>query len=280
MAAPDDAASTAPAATRRTRVQQPRVGELVAAELRRRILASGDEQYALPTQDQLVQEFGVSYPSVREAVRILETEGLVTVRRGKIGGLETHRPDERSAAYHLGLVLQGDGVSVADLAGALQQLEPLGAAACAGRADRKRAVLPLLRDNIERSAELVSDGVDFTHTAREFHDLVVACTPNATLRSVIRSLVALWSAQEEAWAESRSSRGEYPSVAEARAVVRTHGRIADAIEAGDAAEAERLVRVHVAATQDLVLADDPEGVVDAAYARRRGAEPTLDSGRL
>ena len=81
---------------RRSRVQQFRIAESVAGELRARILAS-DGDYGFPTQDQLVTEFGVSYPSIREALRILETEGLVTVRRGKVGGAEVHRPDEISA---------------------------------------------------------------------------------------------------------------------------------------------------------------------------------------
>ena len=68
------------------RTPQRRIAETVAATLRARILSdrAGDR---LPTQDQLVREFGVSYPSVREALRILETEGLVTVRRGSVGEL-------------------------------------------------------------------------------------------------------------------------------------------------------------------------------------------------
>jgi DNA-binding FadR family transcriptional regulator len=77
-----------------TRIPQHRVAESVAAELRARILGQGGEDYQLPTQDQLMAEFGVSHPSIREAIRILETEGLVTVRRGKVGGAQVHRPDE------------------------------------------------------------------------------------------------------------------------------------------------------------------------------------------
>ena len=106
-------------AVRRGRVPQYRIAETVAAELRPRILA-GDGDDRLPTQDQLVSEFGVSYPSIREAIRILETEGLVTVRRGNVGGAEVHRPDESSAAYHLGLALQARRVTLGDLAAGLQ----------------------------------------------------------------------------------------------------------------------------------------------------------------
>lgn len=250
------------------RVPQQRVAETVAAELRRRILSSA-EGYRLPTQDQLVEEFAVSFPSMREAIRILETEGLVTVRRGNVGGMEVHRPDEASAAYHLGLVLQGGRVTLRDLAAGLQLLEPMCAAECARRSDREDVVVPALRANIEAAAGFVGDGVAFTHAAREFHDLVVAFTPNATVRYVVRSLVALWSAQEETWAEVLAGRGEYPSEDEAEEVVRTHRRILGEIEAGRASEAERVARAHLAATQAIVLARYEDDVVDASVARAR-----------
>jgi GntR family transcriptional regulator, transcriptional repressor for pyruvate dehydrogenase complex len=256
-----------------------RVADAVANELRRRILGAGDA-YRLPTQDQLVEEFRVSFPSVREAIRILETEGLVTVRRGNVGGLETHRPDEASAAYHLGLVLQGGRVPLRDLADGLQQLEPICAAECARRTDRAELVVPALRANIDEAARLVGDGAAFTSAAREFHDLVVGFTPNATVRTVVRSLVALWSTQEQIWAESLASRGEYPSEVEAEEVIRSHRRLLDEIEAGRASEAERIARAHLAATQALVLARYEDGVVDAAHARGRAYAPAGHHGRL
>lgn len=246
------------------RVPQRRIAETVAAELRQRILADrvGGR---LPTQDQLVREFGVSYPSVREALRILETEGLITVRRGSVGGAEVHPPS--SGAYHLGLVLQGAGVTLGDLAEALLTLEPLCAAEVARRPDRVRAVVPALIANVDASAAVVADGVEFTRVAREFHDLVVGFTPNDTIRHVVRSLVALWSAQERLWAAVVTGRGEYPSVTEARGAVRTHRRMVEHIAAGDADAAQRLARRHLAATQAVLRDRFPDGVVDAAPAR-------------
>ncbi|MFE3317152.1 FadR/GntR family transcriptional regulator [Nocardia sp. NPDC059195] len=255
---------------RRGRVPQRRIAETVAAELRARIL-TGDADYRLPTQDQLVQDFGVSYPSIREALRILETEGLVTVRRGNVGGAEVHRPDESSAAYHLGLALQGARVTLGDLAVGLRMFEPLCAAACAGRADRATTVVPALLKNVEKSAELLDDGAEFTHTAREFHDLIVAHTPNLTVRYMVSSLVTLWSAQEQAWAVELTQEGKYPSREQADAAVRTHRRIAGEIEAGRAAEAERLYRSHLAATQSLVLERYDADMISASP---QGARPT------
>src|SRR5882724_1940363 len=257
---------------RHGRVPQHRIAETVAAELRTRILAGdGSDGYRLPTQDQLVTEFGVSYPSIREAIRILETEGLVTVRRGSVGGAEVHRPDESSAAYHLGLALQARRVTLGDLAAGLRTLEPTCAAECARRADRAGAVMPALQASIEESAGLTGDGVAFTRVAREFHDLLVAFTPNATIRHVVGSLVTLWSAQEQAWAEAMTRRGQYPAPGEAAHAVRLHRRIAAAIAAGQADAAERLARAHLAATQALILERYDDGIVTVSSARARQA---------
>lgn len=263
---------------RRGRVPQRRIAETVAAEIREYILS--DDDYQLPTQDQLVKDFGVSYPSVREALRILETEGLVTVRRGNVGGAEVHRPDEFSAAYHLGLSLQGARVSLGDLAAGLQILEPMCAAELARRPDRAEVVVPALDASIEASAELVHDGVAFTRAAREFHDLVVSFTPNVTVRYVVSSLVAIWSAQEVAWAEVMTRRNEYPSESEAQEAVHIHRRILDEIAAGNDSEAERLARAHLAATQALLLDRFDDGVVNASSAMTRSAIQNHQRSRI
>lgn len=255
---------------RRGRVPQYRIAESVASELRGRILA-GESNYRLPTQDQLVTEFGVSYPSIREALRILETEGLVTVRRGNIGGAEVHRPDESSAAYHLGLALQARRVTLGDLADGLRVLEPLCAAECARRSDRAAQVVPALAANLKASAEVTGDGVAFTRAAREFHNLLVAFNPNATIRHVVGSLVALWSAQEQSWAEVMTGRGEYPSEPEAARALRAHQRIADEIAAGRAEDAGRIARAHLAATQEVVLERFDEGIVTVSTSWARQA---------
>jgi GntR family transcriptional repressor for pyruvate dehydrogenase complex len=256
----------------RPRVAQLRVAETVAAELRRRILAeAADGDYRLPTQDHLMQEFGVSHPSIREAIRILETEGLVTVRRGKVGGAEVHLPDESSAAYHLGLALQAGRVPLADLAAAVRLLEPMCAASCARRDDRASEVVPPLRASIDRSLDVVDAGPDFTLAAREFHALVVGLSDNATMRVVVSSLVSLWSVQEQTWAEQMARRGEYPSHTDAREAVKSHERVLAAIEAGDAAKAERLARSHIEVTQELVRGPLGDGIVDATSAAVRRA---------
>ena len=79
----------------------------IADELRHLIvsgkLSEGD---SLGREPDLVERFGVSRPSLREALRILEAEGLITVVRGMLGGVVVHQPDGRMTARTAALVTQ------------------------------------------------------------------------------------------------------------------------------------------------------------------------------
>ena len=75
---------------RARRIRQPRVAEIVASKLRDDILSgrlrAGD---ILPTQENLYSEFGVSPPALREAIHLLETDGLhlgAARQHGRRGG--------------------------------------------------------------------------------------------------------------------------------------------------------------------------------------------------
>jgi DNA-binding transcriptional regulator YhcF (GntR family) len=130
-------ASTGSAGGRRGQLKPPRMSEVVAGILRERIidgrLGDGD---LLPKQDELLEEFRISRPSMREALRILEDEGLLTVRRGNQGGSVIEVPSADTSAYTFGLVLQSRRGSIADLAEAIRHIEPITAALCARREDR------------------------------------------------------------------------------------------------------------------------------------------------
>src|ERR1700745_3015562 len=88
----------------------------IADELRALIvsgkLSEGD---SLGHEPDLVERFGVSRPSLREALRILEAEGLVTVVRGVRGGVIVHEPNGSMTARTAALVLQARNVSIADV---------------------------------------------------------------------------------------------------------------------------------------------------------------------
>src|ERR1700678_53452 len=102
-----------------------RLAEQVADHLRNRILHGDlEDGTLLPKETELRELYPVSKPAMREAMRILETEGLVTVRRGNVGGAIIHRPATANVAYTLGMVLASKGVSTAVVADALLEVEP------------------------------------------------------------------------------------------------------------------------------------------------------------
>lgn len=244
-------------------LSQPRVAEMVADILRARIVEGKIvDGGLLPKQAALIDEFRVSRPSIREAMRILETEGLVSVRRGNLGGAIVHSPSARSAAYMLGLVLQSDRVTLADLAAALCALEPACAALAAERGDRSTEVVPRLRRLNAEADQQLSNGPVFTRLAREWHATIVRSCGNETMALIVGTLETVWSHHETVWADHVESQGEYPSEKNRRLVSRAHMKITDAIACGNADVAQRLARRHLDESQTYLLASSPALLVN------------------
>ena len=101
-----DAVSSAPGAP----IRSPKTAELVAGTLRRMVvdgqLKEGDY---LPNEAELMTHFGVSRPTLREAVRVLESERLVEVRRGSRTGARVRVPGPEIVARPAGLLLELSG---------------------------------------------------------------------------------------------------------------------------------------------------------------------------
>ena len=116
-------------------VRAPKTAELIATLYRRQIvrgeLRPGD---TLPSEQQLMGQFGVSRPTLREAFRILEAEDLISVKRGSRGGARVTQPSLSVAARYVGLLLQVQGTTIADVYEARMVLEP----ACARLLARRR----------------------------------------------------------------------------------------------------------------------------------------------
>jgi GntR family transcriptional regulator, sialic acid-inducible nan operon repressor len=99
---PDDDLTTTPPVP----LRPPKTAELVAHHLRKRIVR-GElcEGESLPSEATLTEQFGVSRPTLREAFRVLETEQLITVRRGARGGAAVHAPSTSMVARYAGFYL-------------------------------------------------------------------------------------------------------------------------------------------------------------------------------
>ena len=121
-----------------------------------------------------MEQFTISRPTLREAFRILESEGLITVRRGARGGARVMEPSADATARYAGVVLQHRGATVADVLDARVIVEAPAARMLASRRDRA-AIARKLQDKLD---EL---GTDEPARFHEFNALVVDLTGNQTL---------------------------------------------------------------------------------------------------
>lgn len=229
-------------------VRAPKTAEIIADQLRssivRGILKKGD---ALPTEVELVKQFGVSRPTLREAFRILESESLIVVRRGSRGGVLVSSPETKVAARNFGLLLQMSGTTLADVYEARKIFEPAAAEMLAARAtpedvaDLKAAAGAL--------AVLVNEGTDradfeeWSAATFRFHDLILERAGNNTVTligAVLREVVTRHMARVMATASNHAEIEK-----QFKATIRAFTKFAGLIEDGDGPGAREFWASHM-----------------------------------
>jgi GntR family transcriptional regulator, transcriptional repressor for pyruvate dehydrogenase complex len=236
------------------RIRQPRVADIVASRLRDDILSGRlTEGDVLPSQETLFQEFGVSPPALREAIHMLESDGLVSVRRGNVGGAVVHLPSAERTAQMIGMVLQSRAATPADVSGALLYLEPICAGMCAAREDRLTKVVPYLEAEIQVQTEQFDDVSQYVPNARRFHEAIVSRCGNEPMILLVGSLELIWSAHESSvWSDD----GQPMSRKTRRAALRDHQRLAEAIRDGNRDRAVRVAQDHLSTARSSTLGVD------------------------
>ncbi|RAY16911.1 GntR family transcriptional regulator [Actinomadura craniellae] len=234
----------------------------IADELRA-LIASGElgEGDSLGREPELVERFGVSRPSLREALRILEAEGLITIVRGVRGGVVVHEPHERMAARTAALVLQSNDVPIDDVFEARAMVEPLAAKLIAGRPGREAAVGEL-RALVERQRGRVDDPEEFHLASAEFHERLVSLAGNQTLNLVAEMVTEILYRAVTAVREDGHTVG---SVSSRRRSIRSQERLLALLAEGDADGAEKHWRAHMQAVRRVLLGHMGMTVVDLEH---------------
>jgi DNA-binding FadR family transcriptional regulator len=231
----------------------------IADELRA-LIVSGElsEGESLGREPELVERFGVSRPSLREALRILEAEGLITVARGVFGGVVVHEPDQRMTARTAALVLQARNVSLADVYEARTLLEPVAVRVVAGSRSRHTAATELRRLTGEQE-KAIHDPDAFGHANARFHERLVALAGNQTLTIVADMLNEI--VVRGVTAVSRTG-SDLDSATVRRRGIRSQRRLAQLIDAGDASAAEEHWRSHMTVVGRVMLGQQATTVID------------------
>jgi DNA-binding FadR family transcriptional regulator len=219
----------------------PKAAEIVAAELRRQIV-SGEraEGEMLPPEAEMTAELGVSRPTLRQALRILETELLVTVQRGRRGGTRVNRPSPKVAGRYLGNVLMFHSTSLDDVHTARLLLEPAAIAALASNPPTKEQIA-LLRDLVAQTRQ-ETDFAALCAVGGRFHTELVRLAGNPPL-TLFQELVQQLIDAHTARFENQRLRTKEPS--RSKESLDVHEQVVDLIEAGKFTEAAKVWRDHL-----------------------------------
>jgi DNA-binding FadR family transcriptional regulator len=231
------------------RFRLPKAHEFVAGNLRSRIirgeLKEGD---SLPGESELMVQFGVSRPTLREAFRILEAERLIRIARGVRGGPRVLAPDREVASRYFGLLLQARKVAVGDVYRARQIIEP-PAARIVAETRAPEAILDLKRLLAEARA-VIDDDRGSAEASTAFFRAVVA-------HSGVETLVLLSSMLDDIMARSnellwRSGAEQKSHMTRKREALQAKEKLTALIEAGDGAAAEAFLAGHMATVAQLL----------------------------
>ena len=166
--------------TQATTPKRPKAAAAIAQRIREQI-ASGElnEGDSLPPESDLVSEYRVSRPTLREAFRVLESEGLITIARGAKGGARVHSPQADVISRYVGLILQTQGAGHRDVLEALQIMLPPACRLAAERATEEE--FELLREQLQTLSECVGERSHFNQEATRFLEAMFGMTRNQTL---------------------------------------------------------------------------------------------------
>jgi DNA-binding FadR family transcriptional regulator len=206
----------------------------------------------LPSERVLLETYDVATPTMRGALRILESDGLISVERGARGGPRVVVPEIAALVRRVGLHLQLRGTRLRELIEVQGMIQP-GAAALAARA-RDDEDLVRLRAAVTRCAE--AQTVDELVSAVEsFGDAVLRASHNHVLTLYAELTGALLRVGLDAYV-SESGIPVDQVEKSVRRSARQFGVLVDLIEAGDSGKAERFWRDYLRRT-GVVPASDP-----------------------
>lgn len=215
------------------RIKVPKSSDVLAERLKQEILNDGYQPgTALPTERELVSTTGLSRGSVREALRILEAQGLVNTRAGRYGGTTVALPTTDQLTSQVNLYAKGRSVSLSALVEVRLALEPMVAALAAKRrTEEDLSNLRAIAERIEWAAE--NDLTAFLEENVNWHDAIAAASHNDLLHAFATSVSGMM------FEASQIKEFASPEVRER--VLRAHAKILEAIESGDA----ELARIRV-----------------------------------
>jgi len=230
-----------------------KLGALLSDAIRERIatgdLAPGD---TLPTERDMQEEFGVSRATLREALRTLEAEGLITSTAGGRKGARVEPPSIAYAARFAGLLLRVRGATIGNVFAVRMLLEPAAARLVAERSPVPD--LSELHDLLAKMRENSGNPRELGRLRSLFDEMLLSLSGNEALAIIgqILSHISLNNLQKipETVKPFPQESVETINISRERLT-----RVVEAIERGQAGEAENLLLENMKLLEEYYNAD-------------------------
>jgi GntR family transcriptional repressor for pyruvate dehydrogenase complex len=209
--------------------------QLVAHQMAEDILAQSIEPgTTLPPERELTEAYGVSRGTLREALRILESNGIISIRTGPGGGPVVQPIRMDAMTRNLSLLLRLNGTPLSEVVDARLALDPLTASAAALRATEED--LASLEKIVGEMNANVDDESKFLRLNRKFHEDVARISRNSVLGFFVMALSSI---------NDGHAAGVVYSHRRLKAVNESHRRIFAAIKERNPERAAEEARVHI-----------------------------------
>ena len=207
------------------------VAQRIVADILSRGSRAGDR---LPPEKSMLEEYKVGRGTLRESLRFLELQGLISLKPGPGGGPVVEQLDGSGLATSLTLLLQFERAPFRTIGEARAGLEPMTARLAAERLTDEQ--LESLKTNLSQMKEKISNEDTFLDLNEEFHDIIAHGSGNALFAHLIDALTGMLDG---------SAIGITYSERRRLAVHAAHTRIYEAMSARDPEAAAAAMREHI-----------------------------------
>jgi GntR family transcriptional regulator, transcriptional repressor for pyruvate dehydrogenase complex len=219
------------AARRRPQKTAMIVAQRIVEDIHSRGNTAGDR---LPPERVMLVEYDVGRGTLRESLRFLELQGVISLKPGPGGGPVVEQPDATSLSTSLTLLLQCANAPFRVVAEARVGLEPMMARLCAERMDEERIVE--LGESVATMGDQLNDQTVFLDENKRFHDLIAHGSGNALFGYLVDALLGIL--------DGSAIGIDYPEVRRS-AVHKAHQTIYEAIASRDPQNSAAAMSEHI-----------------------------------
>lgn len=236
-------------------VERVRVFEHAVEQIRSAIeqgeLKPGDK---LPTEQELCNKLGVGRSSIREAIRVLEAEGYIEVRRGSGTFIIQSRTSQPEQLNSIVAWLEKRKESLTQILQIRERIEGLTVYLAAATADDQ--LIARLATLLDEQSALVEKGDDIDHFSEldcQFHLTISEASGNDIAHEIMQHIIPAFNEGNKAviFAGKRTQK-----------ILQEHEEILSALKEGDPEKAERSMRTHIGHVQGIIAKMQDDSVSD------------------